>query len=298
MSNSNKPLKVSYKRILFFLVVTFSVYGLFGQESPNNVQIVRTKTSEIVSLEEILKEVSQYDVIVLGEEHDNTALHRFYEDLVRQLQTRQTFSISLEMLEKDQQFVVDEYLNGTISESQFLSSIVHWKNFKTDYLPIVNLSKEKKSRVIAANPPRRYVNLISKKGLSAYKDLSKEAQSLLPQAYTLEKYLTKEYKQRLTELFGGTEHNSAHQINIEFMALGQATWDQGMAEAISSEIYKTGQKVVHLNGRFHSDRNGGVVTRLREMGHSVLVLSGFQKGRESAEDFVKIADFVILTNDR
>ncbi|TGL07236.1 hypothetical protein EHQ43_07410 [Leptospira bouyouniensis] len=291
-------MKVFYNRILPFLIVIVSVFGLFGQVSPNKVQIVRTKTLEIVDLEEILKVAHQYDVIVLGEEHDNADLHRFYEGFVREILSRQTISLSLEMLEKDQQLVVDEYLKGTISESQFLTSIVHWKNFKTDYLPLVNLLKEKQGNVVAANPPRRYVSQISKKGISAYKELSKEAISFLPQPYTIEKYLTKEYKQRLVELFSGSEQNAHHKINTEFMILGQATWDQGMAEAISAEIFKTGKKVVHLNGRFHSDRNGGVVTRLREMGHSVLVLSGFQKGREEEGDFVKIADFVILTNDR
>lgn len=271
---------------------------MFGQEVPTNVQIIRTKTSDTVSIEDVLEEIDKFDVIVLGEEHDNEDLHRFYERLVRSLITKQTISLSLEMLEKDQQMVVDEYVNGTISESQFLTSLVHWKNFKTDYLPLVNLAKEKKCRVIAANPPRRYVNLISKKGLLAYRDFSSDALSYLPHAYTLEKYLTSDYKQRLAELFGGDEHASHSSINVNGMILGQATWDQGMADAISQERFKTGKKMIHLNGRFHSDRNGGVVTRLREMGHSVLVFSGFQKGRESGGDFIKIADFVILTNDR
>ncbi|MCW7505123.1 ChaN family lipoprotein [Leptospira paudalimensis] len=291
-------MKVFYKRTFSCFLYSFFVFGLFGQTSPNNLNIIRTKTSESVSLDDIIRETKQYDVIVLGEEHDNQELHRFYEGFLRKLYAIEVVSLSLEMLEKDQQFIVDEYLNGTISESQFLTSIVHWKNFKTDYLPLVNLTKEYQCKVVAANPPRRYVNLISKKGLLAYRDFSPTALTFLPQAYTLEKYLTKEYKQRLTDLFGGIEHSNQHKTNLQYMILGQATWDQGMAEAISSEIHKSGKKVVHLNGRFHSDRNGGVVSRLREMGHSVLVLSGFPKGKEEESDFVKIADFVILTNDR
>ncbi|MCG6147869.1 ChaN family lipoprotein [Leptospira levettii] len=291
-------MKVFYKKTSCFFLFSVFVFGLFGQTIPNNLNIIRTKTSELVSMDDIIKETKQYDVIVLGEEHDNHELHRFYEGFLRKVFASDVFSLSLEMLEKDQQFIVDEYLNGTISESQFLTSIVHWKNFKTDYLPLVNITKENQCKVIAANPPRRYVNLISKKGLLAYRDFSPTAMTFLPQAYTLEKYLTKDYKQRLTDLFGGIEHANQHKTNPQFMILGQATWDQGMAEAISAEIHKSGKKVVHLNGRFHSDRNGGVVFRLREMGHSVLVLSGFPKGKEEDSDFVKIADFVILTNDR
>ncbi|TGL64923.1 ChaN family lipoprotein [Leptospira jelokensis] len=289
-------MKVFCKLSLLFSL--FVGYGVFGQESPNTVRIVRSKTLETVSIEEILKELPKVDVVVLGEEHDNNDLHRFYETLFQKALSAAPISLSLEMLEKDQQMVVDEYLIGSISEFQFLSSIVHWKNFKSDYLPLVSTAKENRCAVVAANPPRRYVNSISKKGLLAYRDFSKSALSFLPQAYTLEKFLTIEYKQRLSALFGSAEHNSQHTINVEFMILGQATWDQGMAEAISAEIHRSGKKVFHLNGRFHSDRNGGVVSRLREMGHSVLVLSGFPKGKEEEADFAKIADFVILTNDR
>ncbi|TGM01503.1 ChaN family lipoprotein [Leptospira jelokensis] len=289
-------MKVFYKlSFLFLLLVGFTV---FGQEIPNTVKIVRSKTLETVTIDEILKEIPKVDVIVLGEEHDNSDLHRFYETLFQKTLSVSSISLSLEMLEKDQQMVVDEFLFGTISESQFLNSIVHWKNFKSDYLPLVKTAKENHCAVVAANPPRRYVNLISKKGLLAYRDFSKTALSFLPQAYTIEKFLSMEYKQRLSALFGSQEHNSHHKINVEFMILSQATWDQGMAEAISAEIHRSGKKVLHLNGRFHSDRNGGVVSRLREMGHSVLVLSGFSKGKEEEADFTKIADFVILTNDR
>ncbi|TGL55930.1 hypothetical protein EHQ59_01360 [Leptospira kemamanensis] len=288
----------TYYKFTFYISVFLIGYGLFGQDSPNTVQIVQSKTSEIVTVDVILKEIQSYDVIVFGEEHDNDDLHRFYETLFQKIVLMQCASLSLEMLEKDQQSIVDEYLTGTISESQFLTSIPHWKNFKTDYLPLVRIAKENVCPVVAANPPRRYVNLIAKKGKLAYRDFSKSALATLPQAYTLEKYLTSEYKQRLALLFGGSEHNATHKINVDFMILGQAAWDQGMAEAISNEIHRSGRKLVHLNGRFHSDRNGGVVTRLREMGHSVLVLSGFPKGREENADFVKIADFVILTNVR
>ncbi|EOQ97140.1 PF04187 family protein [Leptospira wolbachii serovar Codice str. CDC] len=272
-------------------------YEISAEEIPLSVQIVRTSTAETVSITEIVKESSKYDVIVLGEEHDNEDLHRFYEALFKSISDLESTSLSLEMLEQDQQNIVNEFMKGTISESHFLSSVTQWKNFKRDYLPLVSIAKDKKCNVVAANPPRRYVNLISRKGLSAYREFSDGAIQYLPPAYSLEKYLTEDYKQRLTALFV-EGHEGGHGMGNQHLVLGQATWDQGMAEAISREFYKTGKKVVHLNGRFHSDRTGGVVHRLREMGLSVLVLSGFVKDREESREFAKIADFVILTNSR
>lgn len=283
-------------RSSIFLVLLLA-FGISAEEVTLPVQIVRTSTVETVSITEILKESSQYDVIVLGEEHDNGDLHRFYETLYKSISEVESTSLSLEMLEQDQQILVNEFTKGTISESHFLSSITHWKNFKSDYLPLVVIAKEKKFNVVAANPPRRYVNVISRKGLSAYRDFSDLAIQYLPPAYSLEKYLTEDYKQRLNALFA-EGHGGGHGPTNQYLVLGQATWDQGMAEAISREFYKTGKKVVHLNGRFHSDRKGGVVHRLREMGLSVLVISGFVKDREESREFAKIADFVILTNGR
>ncbi|TGM73070.1 hypothetical protein EHR01_17840 [Leptospira mtsangambouensis] len=290
-------MKTFFNRFLFsFCCVSFG-FGISAEEVNSTVQIVRTSTAETVTISDILKETSKYNVIVLGEEHDNQDLHRFYESLFKEISDQEPTSLSLEMLEQDGQNIVNEFLRGTITESHFLSSTSHWKSFKTDYLPLVSIAKEKKYNVVAANPPRRYVNLISRKGLAAYREFSDLAIAYIPPAYSLEKYLTEDYKQRLTALFA-SGHGVSHGPTNQYLVLGQATWDQGMAESISREFYKSGKKVVHLNGRFHSDRKGGVVHRLREMGLSVLVISGFAKDREESQDFVKIADFVILTNVR
>lgn len=290
-------MKVFSNQFVYPFLFVFLSFSISAEETSSVVQIVRTSTAETVSIAEIVKESSKYDVVVLGEEHDNGDLHRFYESLFKSISDLEPTSLSLEMLEQDQQNIVNEFIKGTITESHFLSITSNWKSFKTDYLPLVSIAKEKKCNVVAANPPRRYVNVISRKGLSAYREFSDGALQYLPPAYSLEKYLTEDYKQRLIALFAGG-HGASHGPVNQYLVLGQATWDQGMAESISREFYKSGKKVVHLNGRFHSDRKGGVVHRLREMGHSVLVISGFVKDREESGEFVKIADFVILTNGR
>ncbi|TGK82440.1 hypothetical protein EHQ24_14420 [Leptospira noumeaensis] len=290
-------MRIFFNRFVLAFLFLFFSFGISAESGSATVQIVRTATAETVSISDIVKESSKYNVIVFGEEHDNQNLHRFYETLFKEISDLEPTSLSLEMLEQDGQNITNEFLKGTITESHFLTSTSHWKSFKTDYLPLVLLAKDKKLNVVAANPPRRYVNLISRKGLAAYREFSDSAFTFLPPAYSLEKYLTEDYKQRLNELFAGG-HSAGHGSGNPHLVLGQATWDQGMAESVSREFYKTGKKIVHLNGRFHSDRNGGVVHRLREMGLSVLVISGFVKDREESRDFVKIADFVILTNDR
>ncbi|MDF3820982.1 ChaN family lipoprotein [Leptospira sp. 96542] len=285
-------MKTIYKLLLFFIFI----FAFPAVAEELNYELIETPTGKPASFESIQLRLESTNVIVLGEEHDDRVFHQLSLDLFKSLSQKFPISLSLEMLERDQQTIINEYLSGVIGEKQLFASIVHWKNFKEDYFPLVQFAKENQIPVLCSNPPRRYVNLITQKGLLAYQSFPPAAEPFLPDAYRLEKYLAADYKERLNQLFSG--HHGGAGPKTEFMILAQATWDQGMADSISRERYRSGRKVFHINGRFHSDREGGVVYRLRQMGESVLVLSGFSKGKEDPSDFKKIADFVILTNGR
>jgi hypothetical protein len=84
------------------------------------------------------------------------------------------------MFERDVQGVVDEYLKGLITESQFKASSRPWEYYDEDYRPMVEAAKEKGVPVIAANVPRRYVNRVSRLGREALFDLPPQARAFLP----------------------------------------------------------------------------------------------------------------------
>lgn len=267
---------------------------MFAQ-SPE-VRIFDTQLGKEVSLETILEKAKDFSIIVFGEEHDDSFSHKMSLELYTKLTNQKPTSLSLEMLEKDQQTLTDDFLFFNLSESQFLSSAVFWKNFKEDYLPLVRVAKEKKLPVLCANPPRRYVNLVSKQGIVAYQTFSPQAETWMPEPSLLQTFLSREYEKNLLSLFGSSPHGKHGDLNN--LVLAQSVWDQGMADSISREVFRSERRVFHLNGRFHSDREGGVVYRLRKMGHKVLVISSFEEGKEEVSDFAKIADFVILTKSR
>ena len=54
---------------------------------------------------------------------------------------RRPVALSLEMFERDVQTVLDEYLAGLISERHFLLSSRPWKNYETDYRPLVEYAR-------------------------------------------------------------------------------------------------------------------------------------------------------------
>ncbi|MCZ8156175.1 MAG: ChaN family lipoprotein [Leptospira sp.] len=283
-----------------FLLILFTLSSLSSEEFGKslNLRIIESKSNKNVSWTEVLTAMDEADVLVWGEEHDDTQGHSAQIEFFKKFSDQFPVSLSLEMLERDQQNITDEYYRGLISEKQFLSSINHWKNFSSDYLPLVRYAKESFSNIICANPPRRYVNAISRKGIMAYSDFSDDAMRFLPHAYTLALYQSDPYLARLRDVFQSSPTNHTSSISTENMILSQYVWDQGMAESVTKEHFRTGRKILHINGRFHSDYDGGVVHRLKAMGHKVVVLSVFPEGSEEEAKFGKIADFVILTSRR
>jgi uncharacterized iron-regulated protein len=80
--------------------------------------------------------------------------------------------LSLEMFERDVQTVINEYLKNQITETHFLAASRPWANYKTDYRPLVEFAKEKNLEVVAANAPRRYVNMVTRLGRASLDLLS------------------------------------------------------------------------------------------------------------------------------
>src|SRR5690606_33229882 len=119
------------------------------------------------------------EVTFIGESHNDAVAHRLEELLLRE--TRQPgLALALEMFETDVQLVLDEYLAGQITEEQFLKDSRPWGNYESAYRPMIEFAREEGLPVLAANAPRRYVNLVGRQGNDALESLSEAARALLP----------------------------------------------------------------------------------------------------------------------
>ncbi|MDH3493678.1 MAG: ChaN family lipoprotein, partial [Acidobacteriota bacterium] len=150
------------------LIVTMAVLlvlplALMAQQPDFTVFDAKGKPA---SIKDIVKRLEKVDVLFLGESHDDSVGHRvqysIFKQAIKKHGARRTVALSLEMFERDVQATLDEYLTGLISEKQFLDAARPWGNYKTDYRPLVELAREKSLAVIAANAPRRYVNMVSR----------------------------------------------------------------------------------------------------------------------------------------
>src|SRR5665647_527370 len=68
----------------------------------------------------------------------------------------------------------DRYFAGIIKESSFESEVRLWKNYGTDYKPLLNFAKENDLKFVASNIPRRYASVVAAGGFEALQKVSPE----------------------------------------------------------------------------------------------------------------------------
>lgn len=253
------------------------------------------------SFEEIINSTEAADVLFFGEYHDDAVGHAIQAEAFRRIVERYSgkrkITLSLEMFERDVQVVLDEYLASHITENHFLLSSRPWGNYKTDYRPLIELAKEKGLPVVAANAPRRYVNMVSRGGRAKVEALSPEAKRwLAPLPYGEP---SAEYSKRFRALMGSSAEAS---MGLDNILSSQSLWDATMAYWISQalERHKHGL-IVHLNGGFHTAYRLGTVEHLAKYSPKAKAVVITMRYEENFKEFDKdkhadLGDFVILTD--
>ena len=203
------------------------------------------------------------------------------------------------MFERDVQTVLDEYLKDLISEQHFLLSSRAWGNYKTDYRPLVEFAKENKLEIIAANAPRRYVNMVSRLGRESLEKLSPEAKrwfAPLPFGEASDAYAAK-----FNALMGQMPNPATPQKHSPILN-SQVLWDATMAFSIAENLKKNKKPlVIHLNGSFHTENRLGTVEHLLKYRPKTKILVVTMRYEEDFKSFDKaehsdLGDFVILTD--
>ncbi|PJZ30715.1 hypothetical protein CH378_06265 [Leptospira kmetyi] len=267
-----------------------------GEQSPPSSPIFIQKglTTTAVQPETIFETFKNYDVLIFGEEHDDVAGHEIRLDWFRKISSQTPVILSLEMLERDQQKTLDEYLNGQITEKAFLNSLKLWPNHLRDYHPFLRFAKENRIPVLASNVPRKYVNLVSSSGLE---ELFKVRSVFLPPKYLIRKFSQEAYEEKIKNTLKEHPGMAPDETIRRRFVDAQYLWDAGMADSIANAFLTKGRKVIHINGRFHSDENFGVTFRLKELGFKTLSVSMFPLREEDVvpTEILKGSDFTVIT---
>ncbi len=161
------------KKIFVCLNVFFSIQ-IYGQIGPEHYKIYAVKLAKEVTLDEMISDFNNAEVVFFGEEHNDSVAH-YLEKTCFELfakKQNQNVALSMEMFDRDVQNVMNEYLSGAIREKNFTKDARVWSNYR-DYKPMVEYAKENKLDVVCANAAGRYSNLAGRKGQQALMDLPK-----------------------------------------------------------------------------------------------------------------------------
>jgi uncharacterized iron-regulated protein len=289
-------------RFLLFILLLILPAVVFAQTSDQKYSIFDSKGVP-ATIDQIVAALAGVEVVFLGEQHDDTTAHALQLEIFRRAIERYSrerkVALSLEMFEKDVQIIVNEYLAGLISEPQFLAASRPWGNYKTDYRPLVELAKEKKLEVVAANAPRRYVNMVSRLGRDSLNGLSKEAREwLAPLPYADP---SETYKNKFNALMSANRDPGAATAHSPIV-FSQALWDATMAWSIAETLKKNkGGLVIHLNGSFHTENRLGTVEHLiayRPKTKVIVVTMRYEADFRTFDEakHTGLGDFVILTD--
>ena len=207
---------------------------------------------EALSLNALPQELLDADVILIGEWHTHSAIHRFQTDFLKARQNADSnIALSMEQFTREHQDTLNQYLNGEIGEQVLISKAAAWPNYESDYRALVEFAKANDLDVIAANAPKPFVQCIGRKGLPYLEQLSSEQRDWVATKVNIG---DSPYKEKF---MASMHHGTPEQTEKQFAA--QVTWDETMAESIVDYLATNPDKqVIHVAGKFHTE--GGLGT--------------------------------------
>ena len=235
-------------RILLFSLSFLFISLSFSQKE--QAFVIYKSNGKKASYKQMKALALENQLVFFGEFHDNPISHWLEFELMLDLfaQHQSNLVLSFEMFEQDQQAILNDYLNGKLSDKLFKDSCRLWPNYETDYKPLLDFAKEKQLKVIAANIQRKYASLLFKKGRAALDTLSPLIKSQMaavdfPVDTTLSQY------QVVKEMGAQMGANM-----VEAQAIKDATMAKFILAAMKNET-----RILHFNGAFHTDFKQGIL---------------------------------------
>jgi uncharacterized iron-regulated protein len=278
------------KRFLTFLIAAFMIVTIQAQDKP--AYKLFKANGKKVSYKRMLKKLAQADIILFGEHHDNPITHWLQLETTRDLAKKNDLVLGFEMLEADNQKQVNKYLSGNINHKALDTLARLWKNYKTDYKPLVDFAKKKHFHVVASNIPRRYASKVFRGGFEILDSLTdKEKAWITPLPFPYDETLPGYVK--MTQM----EHMKHMPPKMKAnMPKAQAVKDATMSHFILKN-YKKKKLFIHYNGSYHSDNYEGIYWYLKKSNPKLNIITITTESEANPKKFNKEslnkADYII-----
>ncbi|VAX34133.1 hypothetical protein MNBD_NITROSPIRAE03-866 [hydrothermal vent metagenome] len=246
------------------------------------------ETADTTGLDAVIHKIKDSRVIFTGEMHTAYEDHVVQYEIIRRLyRDGGKLVIGMEMFQRPFQKYLDQYIQGGITEAEFLRKTEYFKRWVFDYnlyRDILQYARANRIPVIALNIRKEIIEKVSKGGIDS---LSKDEYAEIPQDMDM---TNQRYREYLRKVF--SQHDNNRKRNFENFVQSQILWDETMAHSIADtlRIYPDKQMVV-LAGNGHVRHSWGIPDRVRRLTNErpTVILNyggeGFDRG---------IADFVLF----
>lgn len=287
-----------------FTIILFFCSQFFAAESSQKFKIFSVPQDEFISYDQMIYELVDSDMIVLGENHDNEQHHLSQKNIIDSISLGSPVSVGLEFVSWMHQGPFNKYQSEEITEEEFLE-IVQWgDSFPFDwYRPFVETAVESGGHAFGINAPRWLTSKIARKGIDS---LTEEEKGLLPPNFELGSDL---YFERFKETMSGMGHPMPPAM-IKTLFQAQSTWDETMAYRALENYHVQDHPFFIIVGNFHAKYKLGLPARIEKRAHGNLKLSvvahvdsSFYSEEELSElikpdpKYGPLGDYIIFTNN-
>jgi len=244
-------------RILFLALPLLGAWTISSASSAGtgwDGRIVIPGHDQALTATELYSELSQADVLVIGEKHYTAAVQNMEAQIIRGVVTngahQSGFTLGWEFLNRSERSQIDALFDqvraGNLSVEAFVQQTQQTANAAV-YAPVIAAVRDLGGSLVPTNLSRAEKSPVTQGGIGALDP------ALLPPSYSAG---GENYRQRFVEAMG--DHVPPHKVANYFDA--QCLTDDVMAWSLQEG---DGLKIL-IAGAFHTDYRDGAVARLRE----------------------------------
>ncbi len=274
--------------------------------------IIDTATGQVISQDQLMAQLSQQEILYLGEEHHNGFHIQAALTVLQRLMAgaRQPI-LAMEMFGWDGQPALDRFLSSQpMSQDEFLDQARwkhNWGGAFEDYEPLVQYAKIQHLPLVAMNPPKALVRIVARQGLESARRSPELAEWNMQNEAIVD---DQAYRERIFRQIKACHDGGADAV-YQRMYEASLVRDEGMARTLALQVERVRLSNDPMVGPVVSYTGGGhvqyqlpvpkrVVRRLADpVRQRTVYLTAYDPTRvEEIREIVRegIADYVWLTS--
>lgn len=227
-------------------------------------QAIRVKDRRSIPVEQMIDEVLEARLILVGERHDVPAHHKLQLQVLKAVRAKgKPLAIGMEMFEGMSQELLNAWVAGVVSEKDLVATYVRdWRNLPWSlYREILVYARDHRIPVLALNAPRQLVQKVSSQGMGSLdagdlRQLPEGVNAPVPESYL--EFIRSTYPM--------------HGKNFRYLCEAQMLRNRVMARRIADYLtlnrYST---LVVLAGGGHVREKGGVPAELERIPFKIIL---------------------------